>query len=70
MLERRSFFLDNPSMKLKAGFGEHETTCFIPGIGMMGYGQTSNTVKEVGTPLFARAMFMQDEDKKIFILVH
>ncbi len=70
MLERRSFFLDNPSMKLKAGFGKHETTCFIPGIGMMGWGQTSNTVKEVGTPLFARAMFMQDEDKKIFILVH
>ena len=37
---------------------------------MLGYGQTNNTVKEVGTPLFARAMFMQDEDKKIFILVH
>ena len=57
-------------MKLKAGFGKHETTCFIPGIGMLGYGQPHNTVKEVGTPLFARAMFTQDEANTNFILVH
>jgi neutral ceramidase len=57
-------------MKFKAGFGKHETTCFINGIGMMGYGQPHNTVKEIGTPLFARAMFIQDSEKKIFILVH
>jgi neutral ceramidase len=70
MLERRALFLDNYSMKFKAGFGKHETTCFIPGIGMIGYGQTHNIVKEVGTPLFARAMFMQDEHNKNFIMVH
>ena len=57
-------------MKFKAGFGKHETTCFIKGIGMMGYGQPHNTVKEVGTPLFARSMFIQDGQNKNFILVH
>lgn len=36
----------------------------------MGYGQPHNTVKEVATPLYARAMFIQDEHKKNFILVH
>lgn len=57
-------------MKFKAGFGKHETTCCIPGIGMMGYGQPHNTVKEIGTPLFARAMLIQDEENQKFILVH
>jgi neutral ceramidase len=57
-------------MKFSAGFGCQEITCFMPGIGMMGYGQPHNTVEEVGTPLLARAMFLQDEDKKSFILVH
>ncbi|MBA2403916.1 MAG: neutral/alkaline non-lysosomal ceramidase N-terminal domain-containing protein [Bdellovibrionales bacterium] len=57
-------------MKFKAGFGKHETTCFIPGIGMMGYGQPHNTVKEVATPLFARAMIIQDSENKNFILIH
>ena len=57
-------------MKLKAGFAKHDITCFIPGLGMMGYGQPHNTVKEVATPLFARAMFMQDQEGQFFILVH
>ncbi len=57
-------------MKFKAGFGRHETTCFIPGVGMLGYGQPHNTVKEVATPLFARAMCLLDENKSLFILVH
>ncbi len=70
MLERCTLFLDNLPMKFKAGFGKHETTCFIPGIGMLGYGQPHNTVKEVGTPLFARSMFIQDSEKNNFILVH
>jgi neutral ceramidase len=57
-------------MKFKAGFGRHETTCFIPGVGMLGYGQPHNTVKEVATPLFARAMCLLDANKSLFILVH
>lgn len=44
-------------------------TCFIPGIGMMGYGQAHNTVKVIGTPLFARSMVLVD-DKTYFVLVH
>lgn len=56
-------------MKYLAGFGKAEMTCFIPGIGMMGYGQVHNTVKVVGTPLFARSMVLV-EDKKYFLLVH
>ena len=37
---------------------------------MMGHGQPQNTVKEVAPPLFSRAMFLQDELQKKFILVH
>lgn len=37
---------------------------------MMGYGQPHNTVREVGTPLFARAMFLEDQSGHRFILVH
>lgn len=57
-------------MKYKAGFGKHETTCLIPGVGMMGYGNPHNFVKEVGTPLHARAMVLKDESENIFILIH
>lgn len=37
---------------------------------MMGYGQPHNTVKEVATPLFARALYLQDELKSHVVLVH
>ena len=57
-------------MSLSAGVGKHETTCFISGIGMMGYGQPHNIVKEVGTPLFARALFIHDSKKNNVLLVH
>ena len=57
-------------MSLSAGVGKHETTCFIPGIGMMGYGQPHNTVKEVATPLYARCLFLRDENQNHFVLVH
>jgi neutral ceramidase len=57
------------SMKYLAGFGKAEMTCFIPGVGMMGYGQVHNTVKVVGTPLFARTMVLV-ESHQYFILVH
>jgi neutral ceramidase len=57
-------------MKLKAGFAKHEITCLIPGLGMMGYGQPHNTVQAVATPLWARAMVMEDLEHHTFILVH
>lgn len=37
---------------------------------MMGYGQPHNTVKEVATPLSARALFLQDHLKKNLLIVH
>lgn len=44
-------------------------TSFIPGIGMMGYGQFHNVVKEVATPLLARALVIT-EDKNLFCWIH
>lgn len=37
---------------------------------MMGYGQPHNTVKEIGTKLYARTMILKDEDHKHIIIVH
>lgn len=51
------------------GVGKQEITCFLPGVGMMGYGQHHNIVKEVATPLWARALFIKGQEKN-FILVH
>ncbi len=56
-------------MKLEIGTGKQDITSFIPGIGMMGYGQFHNVVKEIATPLWARSLLIQQENK-IFILVH
>lgn len=53
-----------------AGFGKHEITAFVPGIGMMGYGQLHNVVAEVATPLWARSLILRDESDKILIYVH
>lgn len=36
----------------------------------MGYGQPHNTVKEIGTPLSARAMALKDNQGEVFVLVH
>lgn len=44
-------------------------TCFIPNLGMMGYGQFHNIVKEIATPLWARAMVLKD-DQNVMIFVH
>lgn len=37
---------------------------------MMGYGQPHNTVSEIATPLFARALFLQDEHQSNILLIH
>lgn len=56
-------------MEYQIGLGKQDLTCFIPGVGMMGYGQYHNTVKEIATPLWARALFLKHDQQK-FILVH
>lgn len=56
-------------MNYQIGLGKQDLTCFIPGVGMMGYGQYHNTVKEIATPLWARALFLKHDNQK-FILVH
>lgn len=52
--------MDSPQPNLSVGFGKHDMTAFIPGLGMMGFGQLHNTVKEVATPLMARACVMSE----------
>ena len=52
------------------GFGKADMTSFIPGVGMMGYGQFHNTVKEIGTPLTARAVIIQEVSKRPIIFIH
>jgi hypothetical protein len=54
-------------MPLKVGFAKKEMDCFFPGLGMLGYGQTHNIVKERGTPLYARALAFCDIDENYFI---
>ena len=56
-------------MELRIGTAKKEMTCFIPGVGMMGYGQPHNTVSEIATPLYARCLFLEQGLEK-FILVH
>lgn len=54
---------------LRIGVSKADITCFIPGIGMMGYGQFHNTVKEIATPLWGRVLVL-DENNKKFVMVH
>ncbi len=56
-------------MKLEIGKSSQDMTAFIPGLGMMGYGQFHNIVKEIGTSLTARVLVMKKDDKR-FILAH
>lgn len=56
-------------MNTEIGTGKQDMTAFIPGLGMMGYGQHHNIVKEVATPLRVRTLFLK-EDEKFFFLVH
>lgn len=53
-----------------AGTAKKEVTSFIPGVGMMGYGQPHNKVAEVGTPLWARCLVLRDMNGKNIILIH
>lgn len=55
-------------MELKIGLGKTDITCFLPGIGMMGYGQHHNLVKSIATPLWARILFIRSPSP--FILIH
>lgn len=43
------------------GLAWADMTAFIPGVGMMGYGQFHNHVKEVATPLKARALWIEQK---------
>lgn len=56
-------------MDTEIGTGKQDMTAFIPGLGMMGYGQHHNIVKEIATPLRVRALLMK-EGEKVFFLVH
>lgn len=56
-------------MKLEIGKSSQDMTAFIPGLGMMGYGQFHNIVKDIATPLTARVLVMKKDGKR-FILAH
>jgi neutral ceramidase len=57
-------------MSFNAGFSKKEITPFFPGLVMMGFGQLHNHVKDVATPLWARAMFLEDAEKNPFLYIH
>jgi neutral ceramidase len=57
-------------MSLKAGFAKKEMDCFFPGLGMLGFGQAHNVVREIGTPLYSRAAAFQDEQQTTFIFIN
>ena len=61
--------MNNTSATYLVGFGKRDMTAFVPGIGMMGYGQFHNTVKEVATPLIVRAMYVKEGSSSI-VLIH
>jgi neutral ceramidase len=56
-------------MSYQAGFSKVDMTSFFPGLGMMGYGQLHNTVKEVATPLWCRCLYLKCESE-VLVLVH
>lgn len=57
-------------MSYSAGFAKEDMTCFIPGVGMLGYGEPNNVCREVGTKLWARAMVLRDQSQKTIIFLH
>lgn len=56
-------------MNYKIGVSKADATYFEKGIGFMGYGQPHNYTEEIATPLWARAIIIE-ENKTRFILVH
>lgn len=57
-------------MSFRAGASKVDMTAFVPGIGMMGYGQEHNVVGSIGTRLWARALFLEDPEGSQLLLVH
>ena len=56
-------------MSIRIGLCKEDMTAFIPGIGMMGYGQPHNLVQGVATRLWARVMVLENNGQR-FILAH
>ncbi len=48
---------------LKVGLAKSDMTCFVPGLGMMGYGQDHNRVQDIATPLTVRACVIEQQDR-------
>lgn len=58
------------NLSYRAGLAKEEMTCFVPGVGMMGYGEPGNVCKEIATPLWVRALVLQDSHKKTILFLH
>jgi neutral ceramidase len=54
----------------EAGVAKEDMTAFVPGVGMMGYGQPHNVVQEIGTRLWVRALFLKDETGSPLLFIH
>jgi len=54
----------------EAGVAKEDMTAFVPGVGMMGYGQPHNVVQEIGTKLWVRALFLKDESGSPLLFIH
>lgn len=57
-------------MSYEAGVAKEDMTAFVPGVGMMGYGQPHNVVQEIGTTLWVRALFLKDEAGAPLLFLH
>lgn len=49
---------------------KEDMTAFVPGVGMMGYGQPHNVVQEIGTKLWVRALFLKDDEGSPILFLH
>lgn len=56
-------------MVFEIGLSKEEMNCFYPNVGMMGYGQPKNVIKEKGTPLYVRTIIIK-KDHSLFIHAH
>jgi neutral ceramidase len=51
---------DLPAHALLAGAAKRDITCFLPGIGMLGWAMYYNTVHDIDQPIYARAFWFED----------
>jgi neutral ceramidase len=58
------------NLSYRAGVAKEEMTCLVPGVGMMGYGEPRNVCHEIATPLWVRALVLQDSNKKTILFLH